>query len=194
MKCEKCQQREAHIHLTQMVDGKMCSLHLCEVCARDAGLDPSGPLDLEKLLQSTAHLYEELHQAIPPGLAEMADRILSRFAEQCDPGAELDPPVPSIRCPVCGCTPMLLRKTGQVGCPQCYVTFPDFIKGYLSQRTGVSGGHIGRIPRQGDRVILQQAAMQRLQHELDAAVAREDYETAATLRDELQRIKQEPGA
>ena len=38
MKCEKCQQREATIHLTQTRQGQTSEHHLCEPCARELGI------------------------------------------------------------------------------------------------------------------------------------------------------------
>ncbi len=39
MKCESCGEREAVIHLTQIVDNTVTTLHLCEQCAAEKGVD-----------------------------------------------------------------------------------------------------------------------------------------------------------
>ena len=35
MLCEKCGQREATVHITEIVDGRMTKRELCDVCGKD---------------------------------------------------------------------------------------------------------------------------------------------------------------
>ena len=41
MKCDRCE-KEATIHLTQVINGKMKKLHLCEECASEMGVGQGG--------------------------------------------------------------------------------------------------------------------------------------------------------
>jgi len=41
MKCDRCD-NEASVHLTQVIDGKMKKLHLCESCSSEMGVSQGG--------------------------------------------------------------------------------------------------------------------------------------------------------
>ena len=44
MSCEQCHEREAVIHLTQIVNEQVTTLHLCERCAAEKGVESPGSL------------------------------------------------------------------------------------------------------------------------------------------------------
>ena len=45
MICDVCQDKHATVYLTQIVDGQMQKVNLCEDCAKDKGVtDPTGSL------------------------------------------------------------------------------------------------------------------------------------------------------
>ena len=48
MKCDRCD-NEASVHLTQVVNGKMKKLHLCESCSSDMGVGKGG-FDMSDIL------------------------------------------------------------------------------------------------------------------------------------------------
>ena len=50
MLCECCQEHEATIHLTQVVNGQSKELHLCEECAEQSGLNLQGVMSLPEIL------------------------------------------------------------------------------------------------------------------------------------------------
>ena len=39
MLCDHCGKNEAEVHLTQIVDNEMTTVHLCPACAAEKGLD-----------------------------------------------------------------------------------------------------------------------------------------------------------
>ncbi len=45
MLCEKCQQREATIHLCEIADGRMRKSDLCEVCGKDVARQADEPMN-----------------------------------------------------------------------------------------------------------------------------------------------------
>ena len=59
MLCEDCQEREAELQLTAIIDGEMRTLELCAACASARGLSASSP--------TTAPLADFLAQLGPPG-------------------------------------------------------------------------------------------------------------------------------
>ena len=42
MFCERCKQREATVHLTEIIRNEKTEIHLCDSCARDMGLSSHG--------------------------------------------------------------------------------------------------------------------------------------------------------
>jgi protein arginine kinase activator len=149
---------EATVHLTEKAGGKRQELHLCIGCAQKAGLI---------LPESPPHL----------GLDSVVqDLIVAHVGELVGELAEL-------ACPDCGIKFMEFRAGGRLGCPQDYRVFGRGLLPLL-QRVHGATRHVGKGARQ------RPSAMQRLRlrSRLREAIAREDYEEAARLRDQL-RLK-----
>ena len=159
MICCVCKEKPATVHLTQIVGEKMQKLDLCEDCAKAKGIND-------------------------PTSFAMADLMLGLGASQ-----ELDPTAGAaqIKCPRCGFSQADFKKSGRLGCPECYQTFAEGLAGLLkTMHKGTR--HVGKAPealRQsretGDRLKL-------LQKKLNKAVETEDYELAAQLRDEIKAL------
>ena len=164
MICENCHQKEATVHLTQIVDGKVEKFHLCEHCAVQKGIDVHAqPVDLGGMLET---LKEQLTQ-----LTEPVTKRSSR---------------PSV-CPVCGLTRTEILKKGQLGCDRCYDYFAsEMLPVVVSMQH--SDQHLGKIPRRASVRMKTSVEMARLRRELDKAVAGENYESAAQLRDQIKAL------
>ena len=93
-----------------------------------------------------------------------------------------------VRCPGCGFTQADFKKAGRLGCAQCYTTFSEGLESLLkSMHKGIK--HVGKVPaalRQG-RDLSER--LKHLQKKLDKAVTAEDFEQAASLRDEIKSTK-----
>jgi protein arginine kinase activator len=166
MLCMLCQKKEARVHLTDLKDGKIKKVDLCEDCAKAKNVeDPAGFALADLLLGLGAS--EELAGAAP----ERADAA----------------------CPVCGFTQADFKKSGRLGCPACYDTFKEGLAGIL--KTMHKGGrHTGKVPRALAAGREVQERIQSLQRNLEEAVAVEDYEQAARLRDQIKGLRENPGA
>ncbi|MDX2079302.1 MAG: UvrB/UvrC motif-containing protein [Terrimicrobiaceae bacterium] len=162
MQCDVCQSKEATVFLTQIVDGKMQKVNLCESCSKEKGVND------------------------PTGFA-LADLLLGLGAAQDiekNPGA--------LKCPVCGFTQADFKKTGRLGCSACYGVFEEGLKGMLkNMHKGTT--HTGKAPAAFRKLRERSETMRDLQQSLDAAVAAEEYERAADLRDQIRRIEAELG-
>jgi protein arginine kinase activator len=149
---------EASIHLTEMIDGRRRDVHLCAACAREAGVN--------------------LPEA-PPELALDAvvqSLIVTHVGELVSELADLS-------CPDCGIKFMEFRAQGRLGCPNDYGVFARGLLP-LVQRTHGATRHVGKVAR--GRPAARQRL--RLRTQLRHSIAREDYERAAQLRDQL-RVK-----
>ncbi|TWT42537.1 UvrB/UvrC motif-containing protein [Botrimarina hoheduenensis] len=170
MKCQKCD-RPATFHITDLVDGKAKEVHLCEECAKEF-LSP---------------LAAEAESVVPQMAGLLAQQLaVGQTAEEL---ARLDERV----CPVCGISFLEFRKQGRLGCPHDYVHFAKEIEPLLVNIHGETH-HVGKTPRHSGADTEHQTQLIRLRREMKEAVAKEDYERASVLRDEIHAIEQAPHA
>ena len=118
----------------------------------------------------------------PTGFA-LADLLLGiGAAEEIEKGA------PSQKCLVCGFTQADFKKTGRLGCSACYVTFAEGLGGLLkAMHKGTE--HVGKLPQRAHREIERGDRMRALNEDLEKAVAEENYENAAALRDQIKQLE-----
>src|SRR6266571_9079658 len=151
MLCCICKEKPATVHLTDIKGDKMQKVDLCEECAKTKGVNDSTFALADMLL----------------GLGA------SQEIEQASGGVE-------IKCPQCGFTQADFKKSGRLGCPECYQTFAEALDGLLkTMHKGTR--HVGKVPESlrqtrdlADRLTL-------LQKKLSKAIEDEDFEEAAIL-------------
>jgi protein arginine kinase activator len=165
MLCTICKEKPATVHLTQIVGEKMQKLDLCEDCAKTKGInDPTsfGLADLDLVL----------------GLGA------SQQLEQAAGGVEL-------KCPRCGFTQADFKKSGRLGCPECYVTFAEGLRGLLkTMHKGTR--HTGKAPEALRATRENADKLKTLQTKLAKAIKDENYEQAALMRDEIKHLTGRP--
>ena len=173
MKCDKCA-KKATVHLTEIVDGKVMEMHLCEDCARDQG----------------QHMEQQF------GLADLLAG-LSDFGKQVP---EVQQKSGALQCAACGLTYEDFRKFGRFGCAECYVAFRPQLKALLKKIHG-SSTHLGKaplkvVPIDGVSPEAVPAAAPKpvdpvefLRQQLHEAIAQEDFERAAELRDKIHELE-----
>ena len=91
------------------------------------------------------------------------------------------------RCRSCGVRRSDLQKTSRFGCPDCYETFAEELSPMLS---GMHKGdrHTGKVPADR-RASVEGVALQKA---LEDAVAAQNFEQAAVLRDRIRALKLAP--
>ncbi len=158
MLCERCNENDATVHLTQVIEGQVKKLHLCEDCASESGFDVEGPASVTDILLGLG------------GAAPQAEETASIEFERS--------------CPRCHLRKSDFKKTGFFGCPACYKTFEEELHPLLkAMHRGER--HVGKVPaREGLRVRVS-AELAGLKSALEAAVTKEQYEEAAELRDQI---------
>jgi protein arginine kinase activator len=159
MLCCVCKEKTATVHLTQITGDKMQKVDLCEECAKSKGVNDQTGFSLADLLLGLG-ASQELEQAVG--------------------GSEA-------KCPQCGFTHADFKKTGRLGCPECYETFSEGLEGLLkSMHKGTR--HVGKVPEQlrTKRDITEQ--LNALQKKLAKAIETENFEQAAQLRDEIKQL------
>jgi protein arginine kinase activator len=120
----------------------------------------------------------------PTGFA-LADLLLGIGAAE-----EIEKGSPTQKCPVCGFTQADFKKTGRLGCSACYHTFAEGLDSLLkAMHKGTE--HVGKLPERAARQMELSDKMRALADHLEKAVAEENYETAASLRDQIKQLEHE---
>lgn len=168
MKCERCKMNDATVFYREIINGTERSYALCEDCAKkeNIGTDFSMPspdsLFLSLLGINPAKSYRH------PSVAEK-------------------------RCDLCGISFRDFARSGKAGCPRCYQTFRDELASSLDE---LHGGrvHKGRHPKHGaaatpKAVDAPKSEADLLREEMQKAIAEENFEKAAQLRDQIKKLE-----
>ena len=169
MQCDVCKAKEAEVFLTQIVEGKMQKVNLCKACSNDRGVDDPTGFALTELLAGLGTSTETEKPAASGSHAHG--------------GGENTP----AKCPVCGFTQADFKKTGRLGCSECYQIFSDHL-GNLLKAMHKGTRHTGKLPVRVARRHEITERMKGLQEDLQKAVQEEDYEGAASLRDQIRKL------
>jgi len=165
MLCDNCKEREAIINLTQVEHDSKVTLHLCEQCAQQKGVETGGAV-----MKSP----------------------LGNFLGALGKGASLVPAgADGVRCPACGSSLRDFRDTGRLGCDQCYAAFDAHLRDLLRRLHG-SSQHVGEryeTPGAAGGEPDPRSRLLDLKAQLRRAVEGENFELAAELRDQIRVLE-----
>jgi len=169
MFCERCKSAEATIHLSEIIKDIKSEVHLCEVCARDVGLNT-------KISNFSLSLPEMLTFLNVDEVTDYKD---------------------GKHCSICGSGFIEYKRDGKLGCPECYNNLSEFLEPVLSGFHGEKS-FIGKSPVYNEHPVITGKVFKNekieavkasdLQAELDLAVNEERYEDAAVLRDRIRDL------
>lgn len=161
MLCDVCKKTEATVHLTQIIDNKMQTVDLCEACSKAKGVDDPTGFSLASILLGL-------------GTTQEAGQVATSEEQHC---------------PKCGFTASDFKKSGRLGCSECYITFAEPLQPLLkSMHKG--NKHTGKVPQPKQASIDISERMRKLQARLDQAIKAENFEEAAILRDQIKKLKE----
>lgn len=164
MKCDYCDSK-ATVFLTQLAEGQMKKVCLCDSCATERGVtDPTGFSLADMLLGNV--------QKSPIGMpAKRRDRTQS--------GTKA--------CPQCGFGFDDFQKIRRFGCGECYRVFAEELAPMLrGMHKGLS--HVGKVPEGLMETHFRHQRMEELRARLEQAISSESYEAAADIRDEIRTL------
>ncbi|MDR3254697.1 MAG: UvrB/UvrC motif-containing protein [Synergistaceae bacterium] len=181
MLCSNCGKREVEVLIKQVVNNEVHNLNLCRACAEELGfISPDIP---------------SITISFSLGDAEPLDHRKPRRMRL----EKKDNAYDALLCSACGMEYSEFRSSGVLGCPECYESF-RFPLGARFQREQGAESHwsgsetfaeIGVLRDIGETEITRRvrderlANIDRLRHEIQDAVSREEYERAAELRNIL---------
>ena len=169
MMCERCQERQANVQFTEIINGKKKTIRLCEVCAKEMHIDNFGWFPQLGLHTFLAGLLEH---------------------EFGDGNAVKTTPGENISCSKCGLTGEQFAKCGLLGCGDCYEDLAKPIDPLLRRIHGNSR-HTGKVPERTGGSIRLVKEIENLKAELASCVVREEFEQAAVLRDQVRELEKE---
>ena len=176
MLCNKCGKNEVTFYLEQNINGKITKIALCPECAKEYKTNSFNPY-------SSFNLLGGLFQ--PLSYTKRSSEVK--------------------KCTLCASTFADISKNGKVGCAECYKVFKEELNPTVKRIHG-NVKHIGRTP--GDKScdckekahtdesicvsenISPENQILTLKNQLNEAVLREDYETAAKLRDKIHELSE----
>ena len=173
MTCDICGKKKATVHLTEIVDEQMSEMHLCEECAR----------------QKSSQMEQQF------GLADLLAG-LSDTSKTAASSKDSDKSV--LKCSRCDLPYEDFRKFGRLGCGECYTSFKEHLTGLLRKIHG-SNKYLGKMPAQikegpaaplpeGAIALLPSDDQAGLKKQLQSAIAAEDFEKAAQIRDKIRNL------
>lgn len=165
MMCEDCGIRTANFHLMTIINGEKVERNLCPVCMAK-------------------------HQKQIPGmdLTNLAGILNNILENKTGKGKqEIDPELAQITCEQCGMTYGEFQKCGMLGCANCYKAFKEPMNALLKRLHG-NTQHAGRIPDGAHSGVSIRINIDRLKQKLQVAIADEEYEQAAKIRDAIRAL------
>lgn len=157
MLCERCHKNQATAVLTQNVNGRTVTEHLCAECAYLNG-------------------FTGLFNGFPFG------EVLQSMSRSS--GAK--------RCEECGTSLDEIAESGRIGCAACYKTFRAELMPTIQNIHG-KASHVGKRPNRTHRGLPEKVQIEQLKSDMQQAVANENFEIAARLRDEIRRLQRTAG-
>lgn len=158
-RCSRCT-KTATLHITEIRKGNVQEVHLCESCAQ-----------------------EYLSSAEPPPEDDV-EALAEKDAEADSEAEEMD----QLVCSSCGISFREFRSQGRLGCPHDYNAFERELLPLLDNIHNATQ-HTGKVPRRAPDESHRQYQVIKLRSDLRTAVEEENYEQAARLRDEIQKLE-----
>lgn len=164
-KCDKCG-KPATTTSVDIINGQKIKKHLCDDCVAE---EPGMP-------------YKPVHTPIN----ELLTSFVKMHSGGGGGGAAQQAVTKDVACDHCGTTWAQFQEKSLLGCPQCYTAFERILAPLLERAHEGGSSHLGKSPRRGGVGGEQrQLQLTRLRKRLSEAIEAEDYELAASLRDEI---------
>lgn len=163
MLCEECKVNEATYTISVVLGEEVTQRHLCGDCMAKMNMNLASG-NIRGLLSSILHA------------------VTGSSGETKEDDKHAD-----VICPRCQTTWGQFSKSGKLGCPACYEAFRELLQPMLLQIHG-RVQHGGREPLHTEGEQRMRSEQEELARQMEQAVAIEDFETAAVLRDRLRAL------
>ncbi len=165
--CQRCHKARATVHMVELdPGGDKREHHLCNSCAAAEGIT-----------------------AVPH---ETVNAMLQKFLASASSGPATKD-IGATDCPECGMTFRDFRQRGLLGCARDYEAFAPLLDPLIERAHEGATEHIGKVPAQAGPGARRRTELLRLRRQLSDAVKREDYESAAKIRDQIEALNSHDG-
>lgn len=167
MLCDICHKKQASIHVTEIINGEVKELHICDSCARAKGMIENN---------KSFGLADFLAGLTDFGIASKDTQEVEDF---------------DLKCPECGLSFEDFKKIGRLGCGGCYDAFENELAPLLRKIHG-SSRHAGNMPKgakKDSKTTKETDSIDKLEEKLEIAIRNEEFEEAARLRDIIRAKK-----
>lgn len=166
MICDICKKNEATVHYTKIINGVKQELNICDKCAKETeGIDGEfsfgTPFSFQNLLSGIMD-----YMSYPTGVTKPAE----------------------VKCKNCGTSYSDFKRTGLLGCSECYKTFGNTLEPVIKRVQG-HVEHTGKLPKKMGKDIIEKKKLLKLKEDLQKAIAAEEYEKAAQIRDTIKSLQ-----
>jgi len=165
MICEKCKQRDATVHFKEIKNGIKSEKHLCEECAKG-----------EQSIKVDFNIPFSVKDIFPSIMDVDMDNVFTKQSEEI--------------CPNCKSTYNRFKNVGRLGCHVCYEAFREQLFPLIKRIQGATQ-HTGKVPKRAGASIRIKNEIGELKEKLNEAVTKEDFESAARIRDEIKRLEKD---
>lgn len=154
-----------NIHVIQNAEGEITEFDCCHECGSQLGVDPF------TLMFSIVNSMLNPQSALKLNLQKLT--IMEETLSSED------------KCLGCGIGLDEIKKTGKMGCPNCYSTFKKQLEILLPQMHAGNTKHCGKkIKRPSSKSIIAD-----LKRQMETVIKEEKYEEAAIIRDKIQELE-----
>lgn len=180
MLCDKCNQREARVYYTEIINGQKKEQHLCEECATEFTRFNSAITNSDFLSGILSSLFGGYY------LQDDDEQVGNEKIDTIQRNINI------AKCSNCGTTYEEVVKNGKLGCYKCYKEFGISLSSTIKKIQGTNQ-HTGKIPKgyvsKTDKIISDLSQVQKLSLKLQEAIEKEEFEEAAKLRDLIRELK-----
>ncbi|MDN5293474.1 MAG: protein arginine kinase activator [Eubacteriales bacterium] len=172
MLCDICKKNPATVHFLKIVNGQKTEMNLCQECAaRNQEVNFNVNFN---------NFWTNFHPA-----SMLSNFLAGLFGQEIQqpyitPGGKT--------CSLCGQDFAAFTRTGLMGCPRCYKVMEEETEPILRRIHG-NVRHTGKVPRRGGGTLRLRREIEGLKRQLQQAVAREEFEKAAELRDRIRELE-----
>ncbi|CCX37469.1 uvrB/UvrC domain protein [Clostridium sp. CAG:1013] len=168
MLCQACGKKTATTHIKTVINGKLTEYHLCSECAQQKG-------------------YGDLFSNWGMDFGNLLGGFIGNGFTS----------VKAARCPTCGASFDEITQSGKIGCADCYKTFREQLLPVIQRIHGTSR-HKGKVPGGSalrvtgghhQMMPVKESPLDEKKRLLKQAIEKQDFETAAVLRDEIKEME-----
>lgn len=168
LQCQSCQKHEATVHRI-LVDYRP---------------DPEGGQPHPEVKQTDLCPACAKAAGIPsPAEVTSFPKMIGMLGKAFLKPAIAAPPQQNLACPDCGWTLRDFQQTSRFGCPKDYEIFADFVRDLLERLHGTNEHSTGS----------DESGLENLVRQMQDAIAAEQYEKAAHLRDQIRKLEEDLG-